>query len=86
MEDVVKKDFDRTDAPACDFGRTDPCRLRVPSDISLPDIEEMEMAEGCLHARAEFEFISERTDRGPKVCHLQHASDEPADCHWRVST
>lgn len=51
-EDVVTNDFELSDVSLRDWNWSDPFRLTVPSVIKLPDIEETEMAERCLHAWA----------------------------------
>lgn len=50
IDDVETKEFEFSDAPLfCALDWIEPLRLTVPSDIKLPNIEETEMAERCLH-------------------------------------
>ena len=48
-DDMVTKDLESDVSLSCSLYWTEPLRLVVPSDIKLADMEDMEMAEGCLH-------------------------------------
>lgn len=51
-DETVTKDFESDAYLFCSLPWMEPFRLIVPSDITLADIEDMEMAECCLHVQS----------------------------------